>query len=155
MLEKKQQGRARRISVGAVRLTTRRIVRTVREMNVTPQIIRNDRNRSSNLYHRTTRQPGYAISLNRCRLIEKGFGWPKQTGPLRQVKQRRLEKVDWLFVFSCAAHSLLRLPRPMVADLLGICGCQRLKCRSNRAFARRSSNCAVIGKAILMGVTCV
>jgi hypothetical protein len=22
-----------------------------------------------------------------------------------------LEKVDWLFVFSCAAHNLLRLPR--------------------------------------------
>jgi hypothetical protein len=58
MLEKKQQGRACRIRVGRSRLTTRRIVRTVREMNVTPQIIRNDRNRSSNLYHRTTRQPG-------------------------------------------------------------------------------------------------
>jgi hypothetical protein len=43
---------------GRSRLTTRRIVRTVREMNVTPQIIRNGRNRSSNLYHRTTRQPG-------------------------------------------------------------------------------------------------
>jgi hypothetical protein len=124
----------------------------MREMIVTPQIIRNDRNRSSNLYHRTTRQPGYAISLSRW-LIEKGFGWPKQTGPLRQVKQRRLEKVDWLFVFSCAAHNLLRLPRLMVADLLRICGCQRLKSCSNRAVAQRSSNCAVIGKAIAMGAT--
>ncbi|HZD49164.1 MAG TPA: IS5/IS1182 family transposase, partial [Silvibacterium sp.] len=26
---------------------------------------------------------------------------------------RGLEKVDWLFVFSCAAHNLLRLPRLM------------------------------------------
>lgn len=40
-------------------------------------------------------------------------GWLKQTGPLRQVKLRGLEKVDWLFVFSCAAHNLLRLPRLM------------------------------------------
>jgi hypothetical protein len=24
-----------------------------------------------------------------------------------------LEKVDWLFVFSCAAHNLIRLPRLM------------------------------------------
>jgi hypothetical protein len=134
MLEKKQQGRARRISVGGSRLTTGRIVRTVRKMNVTPHIIRNDRNRSSNLYHRTTRQPGYAISLSRRWLIEKGFGWPTQTGPLRQVKQRRLEKVDWPFVFSCAAHNLLRLPRLMVTDLLGICGCQHLKSCSNRAL---------------------
>jgi hypothetical protein len=27
------------------------------------------------------------------------------------VKLRGLHKVDWLFVFSCAAHNLLRLPR--------------------------------------------
>ena len=44
-------------------------------------------------------------------LVEKTFGWLKQTGPLRQVKLRGLAKVDWLFVFSCAAHNLMRLPR--------------------------------------------
>ena len=87
-------------------------VRTVRELNVTPHITKNDKNRSSNLDRRTTRQkPGYAISLSRRWLIEKGFGWLKQTGPLRQVKLRGLGKVDWLFVFSCAAHNLIRLPR--------------------------------------------
>jgi hypothetical protein len=43
----------------------------------------------------------------------EGLGWLKQTGPLRQVKIRGLEKVDWLFVFSCAAHNLIRLPRLM------------------------------------------
>jgi transposase len=46
-------------------------------------------------------------------LVEKGFGWLKQTGPLRQVKLRGLHKGDWLFVFSCAAHNLCRLPRLM------------------------------------------
>ncbi len=86
-------------------------VRTVRELNVTPHITKNDKNRSSNLDRRTTRQPGYATSLSRRWLIEKGFGWLKQTGPLRQVKLRGLEKVDWLFVFSCAAHNLIRLPK--------------------------------------------
>jgi hypothetical protein len=30
---------------------------------------------------------------------------------VRQVKLRGLAKVDWIFVFSCAAHNLLRLPR--------------------------------------------
>ena len=60
---------------------------------------------------RTTRHPGYAISLS-CRwLVEKSFGWLKQTGRLAQVKLRGLAKVDWVFVFSCAAHNLLRLPR--------------------------------------------
>ena len=50
-------------------------------------------------------------SLSRRWLVQKGFGWLKQTGPLRQMKLRGLEKVDWLFVFSCAAHNLIRLPR--------------------------------------------
>jgi hypothetical protein len=60
---------------------------------------------------RTTRQPGYGISLSRRRLIENGFGWLKQTGPLRQAKLRGLEKVDWLFIFICAAHN--PIPRPV------------------------------------------
>jgi transposase len=114
MLEKKQQGRTRRSTVGADKAyDTEDFVRTVRELHVTPHVTRNDKSRSSNLDRRTTRQPGYAVSLSRRWLIEKSFGWLKQTGPLRQVKLRGLEKVDWLFVFSCAAHNLLRLPKLM------------------------------------------
>jgi len=41
----------------------------------------------------------------------EGIRLAQQTGPLRQVKLRGLENVDWLFVFSCAAHNLIRLPR--------------------------------------------
>jgi IS5 family transposase len=114
MLAHKQRDRARRITVGADKAyDTEDFVRTVRELNVTPHITRNNKNRSSNLDRRTTRKPGYAISLSRRWLIEKGFAWLKQTGALRQVRLRGLEKVDWLFVFSCAAHNLLRLPRLM------------------------------------------
>jgi transposase len=112
MLHEKQQGHARRITVGADKAyDTKDFVSTVRELNVTPHVTKNDKGRRSNLDRRTTRHPGYAISLSRRWLVEKGFGWLKQTGPLRQVKLRGLEKVDWLFVFSCAAHNLLRLPR--------------------------------------------
>jgi len=119
MLAEKQQGRARRITLGADKAyDSRDFVDTVRELHVTPHITKNDKNRSSNLDRRTTRQPGYAISLSRRWLIEKGFGWLKQTGPLRQVKLRGLEKVDWLFVFSCAAHNLIRLPKLMAQPLI-------------------------------------
>ena len=114
MLEQKQQGRSRRITVGADKAyDSKDFVSTVRELNVTPHVTKNDKGRRSNLDCRTTRQPGYAVSLSRRWLIEKGFGWLKQTGPLRQVKLRGLEKVNWLFVFSCAAHNLIRLPRLM------------------------------------------
>jgi transposase len=112
MLAEKQQGRTRRITVGADKgYDSKDFVRTARQLHVTLHVAKNDTGRSSNLGRRTTRQPGYAISLSRRWLIEKGFGWLKQTGPLRQVKRRGLKKVDWLFVFSCAAHNLIRLPQ--------------------------------------------
>jgi transposase len=112
MLHEKQKHRSRRITVGADKAyDTKDFVTTVRELKVTPHVTKNEKGRRSNLDRRTTRQPGYAISLSRRWLVEKGFGWLKQTGPLRQVKLRGLEKVDWLFVFSCAAHNLIRLPR--------------------------------------------
>ena len=112
MLHERQKGRSRRITVGADKAyDTKDFVTTARELNVTPHVTKNDTGRCSNLDRRTTRHAGYAISLSRRWLVEKGFGWLKQTGPLRQVKLRGLEKVDWLFVFSCAAHNLLRLPR--------------------------------------------
>ena len=112
MLHERQKGRSRRITVGADKAyDTKDFVRTARELNVTPHVTKTEKGRRSNLDRRTTRHAGYAISLSRRWLVEKGFRWLKQTGPLRQVKLRGLEKVDWLFVFSCAAHNLLRLPR--------------------------------------------
>jgi transposase len=118
MLKQKQEGSSRRITVGADKAyDSKDFVNTARELNVTPHVTKNEKGRRSNLDRRTTRHPGYAVSLSRRWLVEKGFGWLKQTGPLRQVKLRGLEKVDWLFVFSCAAHNRLRLPRLMAQQL--------------------------------------
>ncbi len=112
MLEEKQKDRSRRITLGADKaFDTKDFVGAARTMKVTVHVTRNDKKRRSNLDRRTTRHVGYAISLSRRWLVEKGFGWLKQTGPLRQVKLRGLHKVDWLFVFSCASHNLCRLPR--------------------------------------------
>ncbi len=75
MLAEKQQGRTRRITVGDDKAyDSKDFVRTVPELNVTPHITKIDKNRSSNLDRRTTPQPGYAISLSRRWLIEKGLG---------------------------------------------------------------------------------
>jgi transposase len=112
MLEDKQQDRSRRITVGADKAyDSKDFVTAVRDLNVTPHVAKNDKGRRSNMDARTTRHPGYSISLS-CRwLVEKTFGWLKQTGPIRQVKVRGLHQVNWVFVFSCAAHNLLRLPK--------------------------------------------
>ena len=92
---------------------TKDFIAATRELNVTAHVTKNEKGRRSNLDRRTTRHPGYAISRSRRWLIEKGFAWLKQTGPIRQVKLRGLHKVDWLFVFSCAAHNRMRLPKRM------------------------------------------
>lgn len=112
LLEAKQKGSSRRITVGADKAyDTKDFVTTARALNVTAHITKNEKGRRSNMDRRTTRHPGYAISLSRRWLVEKSFGWLKQTGPLRQVKLRGLHKVDWIFVFNCAAHNLVRLSR--------------------------------------------
>jgi hypothetical protein len=106
------------ITVGADKgFATRDFVTTVRELNVTRHVTKYENGRRSSLDRRTTRQPGYALSLSQRWLVEKCFGWLKQTGPLSQVKYRGVEKVDWLFVFSCAAHNLIRLPRLITQQL--------------------------------------
>jgi transposase len=112
LLEARQKGSSRRITVGADKAyDTKDFVTATRALNVTAHVTKNEKGRRSNMDRRTTRHPGYAISLSRRWLVEKSFGWLKQTGPVRQVKLRGLHKVDWIFVFSCAAHNLLRLPR--------------------------------------------
>jgi Transposase DDE domain/Serpin (serine protease inhibitor) len=108
MLAEKQEGRSRRITVGADKAyDTKDFVGTVRELNVTPHVTKNDKGRTSNLDRRTTRQPGYAISLSRRWLIEKGFGWLKQTGPLRQVN-------EFLGLISAPDAFTVDLDRPFV-----------------------------------------
>jgi transposase len=104
--------RSSRITVGADKAyDVAGLVSVLRELNVTPHVIQNNKNRRSAIDGRTTRQVGYGISLGKRWLVEKAFGWLKQTGPLRKVKLRGLPKVDWLFLFSCAAFNLLRIPK--------------------------------------------
>ena len=62
-------------------------IAAAREPNVTPHVTKNDKGR------RATGHAGYAIGLSRRWLAAKGFWGRKQTGPLRQVKRRGLEKV--------------------------------------------------------------
>jgi IS5 family transposase len=103
---------SRRLTVGADKAyDTKDFVSTVRELRVTPHVTQNMTKRRSSIDGRTTHHPGYGISLSKRWLVEKPFGWLKQIGPLKKVKLRGLAKVDWLFVFSCAAFNLLRIPK--------------------------------------------
>ena len=79
---RRRQGRRGPMSVGADKAyDTRDFVETLREMEVRPHVAQNARRRGgSAIDGRTIRHASYAVSQNKRPLIEKAFGWMKQTG---------------------------------------------------------------------------
>jgi len=55
--------------------------------------------------------PGFAISQNKRKLVEKVFGWAKLDRALRQVKLRGLRRVDWLVQLVATAYNLRRMQK--------------------------------------------
>jgi transposase len=81
----------------------------MQEMKVTPHVAQNTSGRSSAVPDSIAASVGYAISQQKRKLIEQGFGWAKTVGHMRQVMVRGLEKVDQLFVLTMAAYNLTRM----------------------------------------------
>lgn len=124
MLYEKWRNRRRRglcgpMSVGADKAyDTRDFIKTVREMDIRPHVTQNTkRSGGSAIDGRTTRHSSYAISQHKRPLIEKVFGWMKQTGGIRKTKLRGLAKVGWHFLMTAAAFNLWRLPRLQTAGV--------------------------------------
>jgi hypothetical protein len=55
-----------------------------------------------------------SISQRKRKLIERVFGWSKLDWPLRQVKLRGLDRVDWFYRLTIVAHNLVRM-RKLIA----------------------------------------
>ena len=87
-------------------------VRRVRALGLTPHVAQKPH---SAIDGRTTRHAGYEISQRVRKRIEEVFGWGKTVGPLRQVKLRGTEKVDWLLTFVAAAYNLVRIRNLLTA----------------------------------------
>jgi DDE family transposase len=90
---------------------TRDFVDTLREMNITPHVARNNTSRSSAMDGRTTRHQGYAISQQKRKRVQPSFGWMKRAGLLRNVQLRGIRKVSGWFSFVGAAYHRIRLRR--------------------------------------------
>jgi transposase len=90
---------------------TQDFVAELREINVTPHVAQNISGRRSAIDRRTTRHPGYAVSLRIRKRIEEAFGWAKTVAGLRKARHRGLPKIDWQFTFAMAAYNLVRLPK--------------------------------------------
>ena len=79
------------------------------EMKVTPHVAQNTSGRRSAVPDAIAGTKGYAISQQKRKLIEQGFGWAKTVGRMRQVMVRGRKKVDQMFVLSMAAYNLVRM----------------------------------------------
>ena len=110
---KGRRGQRAPMSVGADKAyDTQDFVQTARALNTRPHVAQNwKRPGGSAIDKRTVRHTSYQISQRKRPLIEKAFGWMKQTGGMRKTKLRGLAKVAWQFVMTSAAFNLLRLPK--------------------------------------------
>jgi hypothetical protein len=116
---RRRRGRRGPMSVGVDKTyDTRDFVDTMREMEIRPHVAQNtQRSGGSAIDARTNRHESYAISQSKRPLIEKVFGWMKQTGGMRKTKLRGLAKVAWQFLMTAAAFNLWRLPKLEVAKV--------------------------------------
>ena len=82
-----------------------------RVLGCVPHVAQNTSNRRSAIDARTTRHPGYAVSMIKRKRIEEPFGWMKTVGGLRKTRHRGRALVEWFFVFTAAAYNLIRIPK--------------------------------------------
>ncbi len=105
-----EAGGNRRVTLGGDKnYDVHDFVDTLRNLNVTPHVAQNNTNRKSAIDGRTTRHPGYAVSMNKRKRVEEIFGWLKTVGMMRKTRHRGTEKVGWMFTFSLAAYNLVRM----------------------------------------------
>jgi IS5 family transposase len=109
--------RPQAITLGADKAyDTKDFVNELRSMRVTPHVAQNISGRSSAIDRRTTRHPGYGVSLRIRKQIEEAFGWIKTIAGQDKTKFRGRDRVGWAFTFAAAAYDLVRLPKLMAAS---------------------------------------
>lgn len=103
----------RHVTVGADKAyDTAGFVAAARDINVTPHVTQNiNAHRGSNIDARTTRHPGYRISLVIRKRIEEANGWIKEVAGMNRAPFRGRDRMGWMFQFKAAAYNLVRLPR--------------------------------------------
>ena len=105
-----------RITLGADKAyDTADFVAEMRRLGVTPHVSQNTNGRRSAIDRRTTRHPGYAISVRVRKRIEEVFGWIKTTGGLRKTRHRGTALVGWMFTLAAAAYNVVRIPKLLAA----------------------------------------
>ena len=94
---------------------TAEFVAEMRRLGVTPHVSQHTNGRRSAIDGRTTRHPGYAISVRVRKRIEEVFGWIKTVGGLRKTRHRGTALVGWMLTLAAAAYNVVRIPKLLAA----------------------------------------
>ena len=112
---KEERGPEQKITLGAdTQYQDEKFVQGLRDREVAPHVSEYTQggNMGKNSLTDEERQDTRrAISQRKRKLIERVFGWGKLDRPLRQVKLRGLDRVDWFYRLTIAAHNLVRMRR--------------------------------------------
>ena len=87
----------------------------LRAMRVTPHVAQHTTRRRSAIDRRTTRHLGYAVSQQKRKLVEQGFGWMKTVGGLRKLRHRGGPLFTCIFTFTAAAYNIVPMRRLLEA----------------------------------------
>jgi transposase len=90
-----------------------KFVQDLRDRGVAPHVseyVKGNLGKNS-LTEEERQDPRRTISQRKRKLIERVFGWSKLDRPLRQVKLRGQDRVDWFWKLSVTAHNLVRMRR--------------------------------------------
>ncbi|ODS66608.1 MAG: hypothetical protein ABS37_03300 [Acidovorax sp. SCN 65-108] len=89
----------RTITLGADKgYDAREFIEACQAVNVTSHVAQNKSGRSSAVPEAIAQSEGDAVSQQKRKLIEQGFGWAKTVGGMRQVMVRGIKRVDQMFV---------------------------------------------------------
>lgn len=81
----------------------------LRATGLIPHVAQHASHRRSALEAQTSREPGYAVSQRKRKLVEEVFGWLKTVALLRQTRHRGARRVGWMFTFAAAVYNLIRI----------------------------------------------
>lgn len=96
-----------------------KFIEGLRELQVIPHIAeyeKQSRQWPNWLTSSEREHPGFPISQEKRKLIEKVFGWIKFVAGLRKTKFRGRRRVDWMFCLAAAASNLIRMVKLMPAQ---------------------------------------
>ncbi len=118
---KHKRGAEQKITLGAdTQYQEEKFIEALRERGVAPHVseyVKGNLEKNS-LSEAERSDERRQISQRKRKLIERVFGWSKLDRPLRQVKLRGLDRVDWFYRMTVVAHNLVRMRRLIPIETL-------------------------------------